>query len=38
MIKCICIGSAFGEATSLRVAHAYEQSTEWHTKTPELGG
>jgi aspartyl-tRNA(Asn)/glutamyl-tRNA(Gln) amidotransferase subunit A len=26
------IGRAFSEGTLLRTAHAYEQSTEWHTK------
>jgi aspartyl-tRNA(Asn)/glutamyl-tRNA(Gln) amidotransferase subunit A len=26
----------FDEATMLRVAHAYEQSTDWHTRHPEL--
>ncbi len=28
------LGSPFGEASLLRVAHAYEQSTGWHKKTP----
>jgi aspartyl-tRNA(Asn)/glutamyl-tRNA(Gln) amidotransferase subunit A len=32
------MGRAFDEATVLRVAHAYEQSTEWHKKTPDLEG
>jgi aspartyl-tRNA(Asn)/glutamyl-tRNA(Gln) amidotransferase subunit A len=27
---------AFGEETALRVAYAYEQATEWHTKKPPL--
>lgn len=31
------LGPAFGEEKILRVAHAYEQSTEWHKKRPELG-
>ncbi len=31
------LGPAFGEENILRVAHAYEQSTEWHKKRPELG-
>ena len=26
----------FDEATMLRVAHAYEQATTWHTATPSL--
>lgn len=30
------MGRAFDEATLLRVAHAYEQATEWHTRHPEL--
>lgn len=30
------IGRAFDEATILRAAHAYERSTEWHTRRPEL--
>ncbi len=30
------LGPAFGEATLLRAAHAYEQSTEWHTRRPSL--
>ncbi len=30
------IGPALGEAAILRVAHAYEQSTEWHTRRPNL--
>ncbi|MBI2461810.1 MAG: Asp-tRNA(Asn)/Glu-tRNA(Gln) amidotransferase subunit GatA [Candidatus Rokubacteria bacterium] len=28
------IGQAFDEATLLRVAHAYEQATDWHTRRP----
>lgn len=30
------IAPAWGEATMLRVAHAYEQSQEWHKKLPTL--
>ena len=30
------IGPAFGEDVALRVAHAYEQATEWHTRTPAI--
>jgi aspartyl-tRNA(Asn)/glutamyl-tRNA(Gln) amidotransferase subunit A len=30
------IGKHFDEATMLRVAHAYEQSTEWHRMKPKL--
>lgn len=30
------IGPALGEETILRVAHAYEQSTDWHTRRPQL--
>jgi aspartyl-tRNA(Asn)/glutamyl-tRNA(Gln) amidotransferase subunit A len=29
-------GPAFGEETILRVAHAYEQATEWHLRQPQL--
>ncbi len=29
-------GRAFDEATVLRVAHAYEQATEWHSRRPAL--
>jgi aspartyl-tRNA(Asn)/glutamyl-tRNA(Gln) amidotransferase subunit A len=31
------IGRPFDEAALLRVAHAYEQATPWHTRHPELG-
>ena len=31
------LGPAFGEQKILRAAYAYEQSTEWHTRSPELG-
>ncbi len=30
------IGKPFDEATVLRVAHAYEQATDWHTARPSL--
>ena len=30
------IGRAYDEATVLRVAHAYEQATDWHTRKPRL--
>jgi len=30
------IGKAFDEATVLRVAHAYEQHTEYHKRRPSL--
>jgi len=29
-------GRPFDEATVLRAAHAYEQSTEWHRRRPPL--
>jgi aspartyl-tRNA(Asn)/glutamyl-tRNA(Gln) amidotransferase subunit A len=29
-------GPPAGEATVLRLAHAYEQATEWHTQKPNL--
>ena len=29
-------GRAFDEATVLRVAHAYEQATDWHTRRPPV--
>lgn len=31
------IGPHFGESTLLRIAHGYEQATEWHTFHPNLG-
>jgi aspartyl-tRNA(Asn)/glutamyl-tRNA(Gln) amidotransferase subunit A len=31
------MGGAFDEATILRVAHAYEQATGWHTRKPGQG-
>jgi len=30
------IGNAFDEAMVLRVAHAYEQATDWHTRRPPI--
>jgi aspartyl-tRNA(Asn)/glutamyl-tRNA(Gln) amidotransferase subunit A len=30
------VGPAFGEARVLAVAHAYQQSTDWHTRHPKL--
>jgi aspartyl-tRNA(Asn)/glutamyl-tRNA(Gln) amidotransferase subunit A len=30
------MGGAFDEATLLRVAHAYEQATDWHRRQPDL--
>ncbi len=30
------VGKPFDEAMVLRVAHAYEQATEWHTRQPSL--
>ncbi|HSJ53160.1 MAG TPA: amidase, partial [Anaerolineae bacterium] len=30
------MGRAFDEATVLRVAHAYEQASDWHTRRPAL--
>ena len=32
------IGRSFDESTVLRVAHAYESSTEWHKRQPPLPG
>ena len=32
------IGRPFAEATLLRVAHAYQQVTDWHLRRPELAG
>ena len=29
-------GRPFGEATMMKVAHAYEQQTDWHTRRPPL--
>jgi aspartyl-tRNA(Asn)/glutamyl-tRNA(Gln) amidotransferase subunit A len=30
------LGKPLGEETILRIAHAYEQSTEWHKEKPAL--
>jgi len=30
------LGPAFGEEIVLRVAHAYEQATEWHIRRPQI--
>jgi aspartyl-tRNA(Asn)/glutamyl-tRNA(Gln) amidotransferase subunit A len=30
------IGRPFGESTIVRIGHAYERATEWHTKRPSL--
>ena len=30
------LGKPFGEETLLKLAHAYEQSTAWHTEKPQL--
>jgi aspartyl-tRNA(Asn)/glutamyl-tRNA(Gln) amidotransferase subunit A len=30
------LGKPFGEETILRIAHAYEQSTNWHQQKPAL--
>lgn len=30
------LGKPFGEETILKLAHAYEQSTEWHKQRPQL--
>jgi aspartyl-tRNA(Asn)/glutamyl-tRNA(Gln) amidotransferase subunit A len=30
------IAKPFDEASMLRVAHAYEQATDWHTRRPQL--
>src|SRR5438552_280565 len=30
------LGRPFGEETILRVGHAYERATEWHTRHPQL--
>lgn len=32
------LGSPFGEATILKIAHAYEQSTSWHKERAPLAG
>jgi aspartyl-tRNA(Asn)/glutamyl-tRNA(Gln) amidotransferase subunit A len=30
------VGKAFDETTVLRVGNAYEQATDWHTRSPEI--
>ena len=30
------LGRPFGESRLLRIAHAYEQATEWHKRRPAL--
>ncbi|MCF7849168.1 MAG: Asp-tRNA(Asn)/Glu-tRNA(Gln) amidotransferase subunit GatA [Kiritimatiellales bacterium] len=30
------IGDSFAEETILKIGHAYEQTTEWHTRKPEI--
>src|SRR2546425_12788133 len=30
------VGRPFGETTILKVGHAYERATEWHTRCPQL--
>jgi aspartyl-tRNA(Asn)/glutamyl-tRNA(Gln) amidotransferase subunit A len=30
------VGRPFGETTILRIGHAYERATEWHTRRPRL--
>jgi aspartyl-tRNA(Asn)/glutamyl-tRNA(Gln) amidotransferase subunit A len=30
------LGNAFDESTVLRVAHAYEQATDWHLRQPPI--
>ena len=30
------LGKPFGEETILRIAHAYEQATNWHKEKPEM--
>jgi aspartyl-tRNA(Asn)/glutamyl-tRNA(Gln) amidotransferase subunit A len=30
------LGKHFGEETILRLAHAFEQSTEWHREKPAI--
>ncbi len=32
------LGKPFGEATMLKVAHAYEQATSWHREKPPVAG
>jgi aspartyl-tRNA(Asn)/glutamyl-tRNA(Gln) amidotransferase subunit A len=37
-LACQIAGKPFDEATALRVAHAYQQSTAWLKRRPELVG
>jgi aspartyl-tRNA(Asn)/glutamyl-tRNA(Gln) amidotransferase subunit A len=30
------VGRPFDESTVVRAAHAYEQATEWHRRTPRI--
>jgi Asp-tRNA(Asn)/Glu-tRNA(Gln) amidotransferase A subunit family amidase len=30
------VGRWWEEGTALRAAHAYQQKTDWHTRTPPL--
>jgi len=30
------IGKPFSEETILKIAHAYQQSTDWHKRRPEI--
>ncbi len=30
------VGRPFGESTILKIGHAYERATEWHTRRPQL--
>jgi len=30
------IGKPFSEETILKIAHAYQQSTAWHKRKPEI--
>jgi len=30
------IGRPFGESEILKIGHAYERATEWHTRRPQL--
>jgi Asp-tRNA(Asn)/Glu-tRNA(Gln) amidotransferase A subunit family amidase len=30
------MGPALGEEQVLRVAHAYEQASDWHARSPDL--
>ena len=33
---CNCSANRFGEETILKIAHAYEQSTDWHKERPPV--